>query len=439
MRTTHATWALGLLLLLFLPLSGCGKGPSGAARLTDTDRSAEVASFDEVWRTIRDSHWDPELGGVDWDGARTELRPQVEAARTRAESRRVIRSLIERLGQSHFGIIPKDLYDEVGDDDALANAGDGQLGLDVRVLDGRAVVTSVRPGPAAEAGVSPGWEIRDIGGRSVPDILKRVARLATDERHVPYFETAALLSRMSGTVGSPLGVTFVDMAGDPHSLTLALAEPDGTPARIGHLPTFFVRIDTHALESGTGYIAFNAFLDPVRVMGAIGDAVDRFRDAPGIILDLRGNPGGLGAMAMGIAGWFIEEPNVWLGVMDTREMSLKFTVNPRAVTYGGPVAVLVDELSMSTSEILAGGLQDVGRAWVFGTPSPGAALPSTIVRLPNGDGFQFAFANYTSAGGEPLEGRGVTPDEIVRLDRDALAAGHDPVLDAAERWILRAD
>jgi C-terminal processing protease CtpA/Prc len=59
-----------------------------------------------------------------------------------------------------------------------------------------------------------------------------------------------------------------------------------------------------------------------------------------------------------------------------------------------------------------------------------------VIRLPNGDGLQFAFANYVSVGGQELEGHGVTPDEEVQVSVESLRAGVDPVLAAAERWIL---
>jgi carboxyl-terminal processing protease len=86
---------------------------------------------------------------------------------------------------------------------------------------------------------------------------------------------------------------------------------------------------------------------------------------------------------------------------------------------------------------LAGGLQDLRRAQVFGTRTAAAALPSVIERLPNGDGFQYAVANYISEGGKPLEGLGVKPDLEIKLTRAALLSGHDPVLDAALDWIKK--
>ena len=99
------------------------------------------------------------------------------------------------------------------------------------------------------------------------------------------------------------------------------------------------------------------------------------------------------------------------------------------------MAILIDGHSASTSEIFAGGLQDLGRARIFGTRSAAAALPSAIERLPNGDGFQHAIANYISEGGRVLEGNGVIPDVVVELKREDLLRGVDAVLKAALTWI----
>ncbi len=155
----------------------------------------------------------------------------------------------------------------------------------------------------------------------------------------------------------------------------------------------------------------------------------------GFIVDLRGNPGGIGIMAMGMAGWFIAQPDQKLGTLFMRDTKLNFVVNPRAATFAGPLAILVDGTSASTAEIMAEGLKDLGRARIFGTHTAGAALPSVFEKLPDGDGFQYAIANYISEGGKPLEGLGVTPDVEKPISREALLAGQDPARDAAVAWI----
>src|SRR5207253_5087976 len=124
-----------------------------------------------------------------------------------------------------------------------------------------------------------------------------------------------------------------------------------------------------------------------------------------------------------------------LGTMLTRDTPLKFMINTRLPAYRGPLAILVDGASASTSEIFAGGMQDLKRARIFGTRTAGAALPSFIEQLPNGDGFQCATADYISEGGRRLEGVGVAPDVEAGPSRELLLAGRDAALEAAVNWI----
>ena len=140
-------------------------------------------------------------------------------------------------------------------------------------------------------------------------------------------------------------------------------------------------------------------------------------------------------MAMGMASGFVDRSGERLGTLYLRDSKLSFVITPRPGVFSGPLAILVDDTSASTSEIFAGGLKDLKRARLFGTRTAAAALPSAIEMLPNGDGFQYAMANYISEGGKPLEGLGVTPDVETPLSRTALLAGKDPALDAALEWI----
>lgn len=93
-------------------------------------------------------------------------------------------------------------------------------------------------------------------------------------------------------------------------------------------------------------------------------------------------------------------------------------------------------LSASTSEIFAAGLQDHGRARIFGETSAGAALPAVIERLPNGDLFMHPMADLVRPSGERIEGRGVLPDVAVEVTREGLLKGIDAPLEAALSWIV---
>jgi carboxyl-terminal processing protease len=435
------------LLLAALLAAACASAPGAADRAAEPAPPAQTAeahrldveSFDVVWTTIRDRFWDPELDGIDWEGVREELRPKIEAAESREEARGVLNEMISRLERTHFGIIPASAYLAMNPEKGEGSrpAGEGVTGIDPRVLDGQAVVFRVEPGSAAEeAGVKPGWVVEAIDGEELAAKLEEIAEAFADSTLRDYFLREAVAERLSGAVGGEVPVRLLDGEGHSREFTLGLALPRGKRVGVGHLPESHVWFESHALEGhSVGYVSLNIFLDPPDIMARFGEAVESFRELEGIVIDIRGNPGGLGAMAMGMSGWFVDTPGLKLGTMTTRETTLRFVVFPRANPYRGKVAVLVDGSSASTSEILAGGLKDLGRARIFGSRSAGAALPSVIETLPNDDRFQFALGDYLSEGGEHLEGRGVTPDEVVVPTREELLAGRDPALEAAVAWI----
>jgi carboxyl-terminal processing protease len=417
--------------LYLIVLLACGV--LSAAELTPSQKQLNVESFERVWTLVRDTHWDPKLGGVDWQAVHEELRPAVEKAQSMAEARKAMSDMLGRLHQSHFAIIPADVYQDVDD---KVGGGEGRTGIDVRVVNGDALVTAVdEDSPAAKAGVRTGWRIVQVDDKEVATTIESISYSYRDSTLREMMLARAIASRLSRNLDEAVRVRFLDGAGKTVDLKIGEAAPRGAKTKFGLLPTQYVWVESRKLEGNVGYIAFNIFLDPARLMPAFEDAIKGFQQSNGVIIDIRGNPGGIGIMAMGLAGWFIDKPGERLGTMYTRNTPLKFVVNPRLPTFRGRVAILVDGSSASTSEIFAGGMQDLKRARVFGTRTAGAALPSFIERLPNGDGFQCATANYISEGGKALEGIGVTPDVMAPPTRELLLAGRDAAMESALHWI----
>jgi carboxyl-terminal processing protease len=410
-----------------------------AAALPSADVPRGLETFDAVWTIVRDTHFDPTFNGVDWDAARDEFRPKAAAALTSGELRGVIQSMLGRLGQSHFSVIPA----AAGENDP-AVAGAAAPGFDFRVVDEQVLVTRVEPGSdAAGAGIKPGWRLTAIEDRPLADIFKRLED-APDDRMRNLEAWRALQGRLRGADSSQVTLTFADAAGTAVRRQVARSQPQGMAVTVGNLPTMYVQVTSEKRKTPAGrpagVIGFNVWMATVDRPFQL--AVDEHRDAAGIVIDLRGNPGGLAAMMMGIAGHFIPERES-LGVMKSRDNELKFTVNPRLVnangerveTFSGPVAILVDGLSASASECFTGGMQSLRRVRVFGERTMGAALPSQFDKLPNGDVFIHATADFVTGDGTRLEGRGVIPDEAVPLKRADLLAGKDAALEAALAWI----
>jgi carboxyl-terminal processing protease len=430
---THLMLALAVVSASTAVPAEAGRDP----RLDDEQQRLQVESFDYVWTTIRDKHFDPAHGGVDWDRLRDELRPKVEQAGTRREARGILRDLIGRLGQSHFQIIPAEVLEAMAQPVREGSTG-GDTGIDARVVGGHAIVTSVAPGsPAERAGVRPGWEVLRIDDFRVAK-LHAVAREFEGKTASEMVLADAVLSRLAGRIGERVRVVFRDGSDRKVDRVLTFTEARGGRYHFGHVSNLHVWIETKRLEGNVGYIAFNAFLDPVRIMTAFDEAMRSMLEADGVVIDLRGNGGGMLPMAMGMAGWLVAADDLTLGTMTLRETSLRAVITPRARTFRGSVAVLVDGLSASCAEVFAGGLQDLRRAQVFGTRTAGMVLGSSIEKLPNGDGFQYAFAGHVSRSGKALEGVGVMPDTVAPPNRAALLSGRDPALDAAVAWILES-
>ena len=454
---------LGSLLGLIVGCGGTSPREAVPAHelLTEASRQAHLTSFDQIWETIRDTHYDPDLNGVDWQAQYDLLRPRVEAAKTESEARAPMNALLASLGQSHFAVLPGDVYEEIsgeaaeqenrnesssvtvrpGETAAVGKPrnldGDGTCGFEILPIDNRAIVSRVITGsPAASANIQLGWELVSVDGRPIAPTFDRFAGVGA-QGEMALMLRHSIRRRLKGDPGEQLNLTFADGRDVEKEVTLTLGDATGFRQTLGHMPAF--QVDWWIERRGDlGYFYLTGFFNPGPVRNELEAFIAENPDLRGFIIDLRGNPGGIGFMANGLAGLFVSERNQSLGTMISRDMELNFGIYPQAIQFEGPLAVLIDGASASTSEIMAAGLQDLGRARIFGTNTAGAALPSTFVRLPNGDGFQYAIANYVSAGGGVIEGTGVAPDEVVEPDRESLLRGVDPVIESAKRWIAES-
>jgi carboxyl-terminal processing protease len=410
------------------------------------ERSVELASFDTAWVRVRDSYYDKSLRGLDWNRLRDSLRPLVASGTSRADTRRAIGALLSSLGESHFGVIPGDAM-ALSAPTSSGLAGDA--GIEVRFVDSLLVVTRVEEQtPAFRAGIRPGWMVEVIDTLRVLDAWRATQAVPSEggRRFSLVRLTLTLNAILSGPADGTIRLVLRDAADVKRDLRVGLRETPGELVEFSALPPMHVRFDEHRIDDPNGCIGvirFNMFMTPV--MPRFQDAMRGMNDCSGIVLDLRGNLGGLGAMIVGMTGHFFAEPET-LGTMRLRDATMRYVSNPVKVTrqglpaapYGGRVAIVIDELSASTTEIMAAAMQHLGRARVFGVPSAGQALPAVVMRLPNGDRLMYVIADFTGPGGSRVEGAGVVPDVPVPRVRSVLLTGRDDALDRAITWLRTA-
>ena len=409
-----------------------------------------LVTFDSAWSIIGRTHWDTTYNGVNWSAVRAELRPKAAAATTTGALRAVLSDMVARLKQSHFSIIPREVADASSGGSGSASGGapapdrSGSIGAEVRYLDRTIVIAQLdHEGPAAKAGVRTGWRVQSVDGCPLSARLARMPN-EPDARREALTAYSIATQALAGAVGDTATVVFADERDTDRTVRIVRAPAPGVVAKFGNLPAMNAQLTFERVKTAgktVGIIRFNIWM-PI-LSPQFDAAIDSLRDADAIVLDIRGNFGGVGGMSMGIAGHFLDSTRT-IGTMVQRGATLKFVANPRRVDtrsrgvtpYAGPLAIVVDELSISTTEIFAGGMQAMGRAQLFGVQTSGQALPSVPERLPNGDILYHAIADFLNPVGQPLEGAGVMPDRVVPLTRAALLAGRDPALDAAMAWAI---
>jgi carboxyl-terminal processing protease len=309
----------------------------------------------------------------------------------------------------HSSYLDKDELDDVRKDSAGEYTG---IGISVELDAADMIVTAVTAdSPAYLAGIEPGDAIASIDGATISGMrLPDIAR------------------RMRGVPGSPLAI------GVRRGGTGAVRT-----ANLRRAALLAQTVKTRTLANGVAWIQVSAFEgntahDLVAALKAL-DAKGRPR---GIALDVRNDPGGLVSAAVGVAGAFLPPGTLLFSARGREteagaatEANATVTVDPRfyqrpnepdvladlpAWARTVPMAVLVNGASASSAELLAGALQDHGRARVLGTRTFGKGSIQSIFPLTADSAVKITVARYFTPNGNEIQAHGITPDVIVAPD-----------------------
>ena len=380
-------FAAGLTAGLMLPRPSARPAPAAAPATPGTDTQVLFAPFWQAWEIAQREFVDQPLD---------ETRLMQGA----------IRGMLQALGDPHSSYMDPDEYMQANM--PMAGAYEG-IGAWVDTEAERLTIIAPMPGsPAENAGLRPGDEV-----------------IAVDGDDVTGLDPNLVVRRILGPAGSSLSLTVV-REGEPEPLTFELER-----ARIV-VPS----IESEWLEGDIGYVRLYNFgsQTPADLRAALRELMAR--QPRGLILDLRGNGGGLLTSAVRVASEFIADGVVLIERYgDGREEV--FRAERGGLATGVPLVVLIDRGSASASEIVAGAIQDYGRGLLVGETSFGKGSVQNWVPLAdNGGAVRITVARWLTPEGRRIDEVGLIPDVEVPFTEADVEAERDPQLERALALLL---
>lgn len=448
--------------------STVGLGSAAEVPKLSPDLERRYKTFQLVWSTIKENYFDQTFSGLDWEKIRQEYEPQVLKTESDNQLYAILNLMINRLNRSHFAIIPPEVSRELekarldfkknekssteaGDDEdssedsqeigeAEAETDDWQtyqygIGVELRLINNQFVITNVAGGSSAEkAGLKPGFVIEKINQVSLMEFLERLQNWKQASESLKKKLPLGVVSwYLNGEEDTLVSITYQDEKEQSKQIDIKREKLGGKMVQIGdEFPAQFFSFESKSLNSDVGYIKFNLFALPT--IEYFCASLTELKDKKAIIIDLRGNIGGVIGSVIGVSG-MLTDKSIDLGTQIYKIGSEKLSVSPKAKNYRGKLVFLTDSMSVSSAEMFAAAMQENNRALVVGEKSAGEALPSFTILLPTGARMLYPVANFKTPKGNFLEGKGVVPDFTVSLDKKSLLEGKDNQLEAALKII----
>ncbi|MDQ3817887.1 MAG: hypothetical protein M3362_09365, partial [Acidobacteriota bacterium] len=211
-------------------------------------------TFEIVWRTIKEKHFDPKFNGVDWDKVHDLYAPRVQRVKNDEEFYKLLQEMLGELHQSHFVVLPPE-YTHKPESKEEVEAG---LGVSIRIIDDRVVIWRVLANsPAARASLRPGFVIKEIDGQSVQKIIAPIKRRKETPASVEGRIIDTIAERFLGAAGSSVRLVYLDEKDHRRDLTIRREKLQGEMSPpVGDFPSFLTEFESKRLAGGTGYIRF---------------------------------------------------------------------------------------------------------------------------------------------------------------------------------------
>lgn len=352
--------------------------------------------FDRAWRIVKNNYIDKTYNHQDWNRWFDRYDSKIT---NKDDSYVAIDSMLESLNDPYSRFLKPE---EFAEQDRSIDAKLFGIGVHIASIKGNVVIVNViEDSPAEKSGLKSGDRIIKVNGKSTEGVsLKNVA------------------DSVRGKAGTK--VTLVILR-NKKQITKSILRQEIKLKSVKY----------KILNNKYAYIRISTFISEDTAFETM-EALRATRKAKGIILDLRGNHGGLLPNAIMISNMFIKKGTI-VSVVDRNGNKQDYDADPQRIITEKPLVVLINGESASASEILSGALKDHKRALLVGEKTFGKGLVQRILKLPDGSGINLTVAKYLTPNGNDIGHKGIQPDYKVVMTEKQFFAGKDPQLAKAKQ------
>lgn len=356
--------------------------------------------FLKTWRIIKTKYYDPTLNGQDWYKWN---KRYVDQIKTKDDAYVAINSMLASLNDPYSKFLSKEEYAEQNTNIDAKIVG---IGVNIMSIDGKIVIISVVEGtPAFSAGIKPG------------DIILKVGK--TDASGKTISDVASLIrGELDTTVN-------IELMRKKQKFTKTIKREE----------IKIKNIKANVIDKNIGYIQIVSFISSDMTTEFV-EALEKTQNCQGLILDLRGNSGGLMPNAVVIADMFLTQGHI-VSIVDREKQKSVIDAQSKPYAINKPLVILIDEGTASASEILSGALKDNHKAILVGKKTFGKGMIQKIYPLPNQTGMNLTIAKYLTPKGYDINQKGISPDYEINYTEDDFIKDKDPQLDEAKKIIKK--
>lgn len=363
--------------------------------MVDHDKISSQKLFDNSWKVIRDNYYDAELNEQDWNHWKLHYHGQIK---TDEDAKVAIDTMLASLNDPYSRYMSRSEYLEQNNS---INSKITGIGVNIASVAGKVHIVNVMDGTPAQ----------------FANLLPKDIIIAIDGKEVNGLSLSEVANLVKGPENSFVNITI-------------MRNNDKLTKRVMRKEIKIKTVKSSVLDKNIGYIQITSFIGSTTPNEFL-EALEKTKNTQGLILDLRGNTGGLLPNAVFIANLFIPKGNI---VSIVGRNGYKYDINAQDTEFGvkKPTIVLVDGNSASASEILSGALKDYNKAKLLGTKTYGKGMVQKIIPMPNETGLNLTVAKYLTPNGTDINKKGITPDIKVNLSIQDVKNNNDAQLQSAK-------